>query len=720
MKLSLSLKLGILVVALFGAVVAGMFLYQPIRYAWLKSRLLSDDKTTRDAAIKTLAGEPNISIPRIIEWLGSGENRLLVLCCGIIQEMDRDRRRQVTGEVSMLLDSALPSVSDAAWETLLKESEYEERYTYWTTVDRVHSFYCFMLRRPPAENCDSWDHLEIRDIGYKIAHMEDRRSVSVDSLIKALTYDYGNETSEVHSALISAFGYIGDEKTLDMVSEYLEKSEDVEIRRAAALALGRLGDSRATKVLMDALRNDRESYIRAAAAEALGMLKSAEAVQILLDVLFRDAEELEDELTIACAWALSEIGDDNAVTGLMECLDNASEDSPKWIAAFTLGLIGDDRVSDKLMFTMDSGKDEFWPFIFSANALAKMGDMRALQRLMEIFESGLEGEDEDEDFWLMAESAMSIGIYGGEEAVDVLCRKLAKYIVRDRCDEYRDLCLSVARALGEAGDPKAVDVLLKVFEYEDYAIAANFAALSLTKLADKIPADRLIEAYEKAIKNVSPDPLREDPSERVPGLLLMALGSTGDKRAMKFLLEKLNNDDRSFDTLIALLNYETPEVKNLLRKLHDEEKSIGAKGLLWMGEPVSPKMFHWYMHNMFLGEWTQADKVRTWHEPDIFFGDDYDLNLELYYATEARWGKKRGLEWILNGLLTCPPEMISFYRKVLERMPKGFPGFDFNSRYHERMKKKASIMQWYNDNKNRLEWDAEKRVYFLKPGKQLK
>ncbi|TET36007.1 MAG: hypothetical protein E3J72_09600 [Planctomycetota bacterium] len=77
MKPGLPLKLGIVVIALFGVVIAGMFSYEPLRYKWLESRLQSDNDATRKKAINILISDGTKAVPHIRRWLVSEKEALM-------------------------------------------------------------------------------------------------------------------------------------------------------------------------------------------------------------------------------------------------------------------------------------------------------------------------------------------------------------------------------------------------------------------------------------------------------------------------------------------------------------------------------------------------------------------------------------------------------------------------------------------------------------------
>ena len=86
----------------------------------------------------------------------------------------------------------------------------------------------------------------------------------------------------------------------------------------------------------------------------------------------------------------------------------------------------------------------------------------------------------------------------------------------------------------------------------------------------------------------------------------------------------------------------------------------------------------------------------------------------LHSLTQAKCGEIDALENVIKDFPEFHNRIKRFYSDVLARMPDGFPEFDVNADKDIREKQAAAMQEWYDKNKSRLSWDAEKRKYYLK------
>jgi len=112
MKIGLNLKLAITVVLIFVLVIATCLLWRPVKYNWLRSRLLSDDSNTRGEAIIALSKEGSNVIPYIRLWLRSDNPRLIVSACRVLERMEQQDWQQALPELETIL-------SKGNWDTVI-------------------------------------------------------------------------------------------------------------------------------------------------------------------------------------------------------------------------------------------------------------------------------------------------------------------------------------------------------------------------------------------------------------------------------------------------------------------------------------------------------------------------------------------------------------------------------------------------------------------------
>jgi len=111
---SLPLKLGIAVVLLFAAVIAGLFLYHPIRYWRFEQKLQSQDINTYISTVQSVAAERERAIPYIHTWLKTRNKRLVGSAIIILTQMDNEVIRNDFEEFQELIaktTSILPDPS---------------------------------------------------------------------------------------------------------------------------------------------------------------------------------------------------------------------------------------------------------------------------------------------------------------------------------------------------------------------------------------------------------------------------------------------------------------------------------------------------------------------------------------------------------------------------------------------------------------------------------
>lgn len=153
----------------------------------------------------------------------------------------------------------------------------------------------------------------------------------------------------------------------------------IDIRVTACWALGRLCDKRAVTVLLNVL-NSQDVRLCQEAAKSLGILKSKRAVKPLITALLNNTSI---ERRAAYAYALGLLHDKSAIEPLLTVLNNKKEEPEvRGFAAEALARLGDYRVVNHLIEGLKDSSVEvrFW----SVFALGKIGDQRALPELKRI------------------------------------------------------------------------------------------------------------------------------------------------------------------------------------------------------------------------------------------------------------------------------------------------------------------------------------------------
>jgi HEAT repeat protein len=230
-------------------------------------------------------------------------------------------------------------------------------------------------------------------------------------------------------------------------------------RAAAAMALGRMEQPGSLEALIVAL-GDREWLVRAAAAEALGHT-GASAMEPLLKAL----GDQESSVRRAAVSALGKIGDPGAVQTLIWVLDDAARDV-RVAAALSLSRIGDLRAVEPLTDMLSD----------------QNGDVRAAAA------KALDGLGEPQWKELVCGTEEDIARLGKSKdprAERQFLRMLDKwfeprnaYSLDALSIDETNARISAAYALGDLGDPRAVDTLARIltvgFENEYLQKAARW------------------------------------------------------------------------------------------------------------------------------------------------------------------------------------------------------------------------------------------------------
>jgi len=152
---------------------------------------------------------------------------------------------------------------------------------------------------------------------------------SQDSLLH-LTPLLEHKEIRVRREAIRAITRIGGQRAVNILLQ-AAASDDQELRRQALLSLGAIRAASAIPTLIKLLEqsgwNRRTVDIKKDAIRALGEIRSSDAVAPLLKVLARGhlwRRALNDELRVAAAAALGEIGDENARAGLEKATNDRS------------------------------------------------------------------------------------------------------------------------------------------------------------------------------------------------------------------------------------------------------------------------------------------------------------------------------------------------------------------------------------------------------------
>lgn len=117
---------------------------------------------------------------------------------------------------------------------------------------------------------------------------------------------------------IRILGKIGSEEPVEMLLEYIEGDGNPGLQKVVIKALGEIGSQEATQGVAQKLDSDTEE-LRSRGARALGLIGDTRAIDPLADVL---AEDDSDTVRASAAWALNQIGTEDALEEVSQYSDD--------------------------------------------------------------------------------------------------------------------------------------------------------------------------------------------------------------------------------------------------------------------------------------------------------------------------------------------------------------------------------------------------------------
>jgi HEAT repeat protein len=361
------------------------------------------------------------------------------------------------------------------------------------------------------------------------------------------TANFNLPTNQAKEELIA----IGKPATLALCAVLKEK--DLWRRIMAAEALTEIHDRRAIKPLLQTLQRDPSGIVRGEAAKALGKIGDPTTVETLIDALkvrIKNPKERSSPAYVAsqAAWALGNIGDRRAIPALLPLLGSREpydfQSSPlgKRVAA-ALGELGPEAVEPLMQALQHLNRDVRAD---AARALGMMKERRAAPLLMQALQHP--------DRKVRTDAAIALGFMKERRAVPLLLSLLTPPTDNDEdpwenvSNEDYDVSVAVIGALGEIGDKRATQPLLK---------------------------------------NVSVKRLQGMGAANYDNTVIVALGKIGDPQAVETLLQLLPSRDDlvRVNTLEALWRIKTPKCTEiLLQVLQQGEDFLVSRAVEWLGE----------------------------------------------------------------------------------------------------------------------------------------
>jgi len=384
------------------------------------------------------------------------------------------------------------------------------------------------------------------------------------------TSDLNDDYGFGRAAAAEALGHLGDPRGVDPLIAAL-KFRNEYVRRSSAGALGQLGDSRAVEPLIAALK-DSDFKVRKSAASALGQLADQRAVEPLIATLEDPQSKVQDkaaESLLKLGTPTGNLGDKRATDPLLLALATLGPDTRNQVAVQldkwgdSLGLLinrsltGDQEAMDALADLKDP---RVVPILISAalqhydekvrasaaESLKNLHDPRAVEELIAAFKD-----------WRVREKATT--------ALEILGAPAVVPLIAALKDSDGGVRQSAAAALGQNGDPRAIEALIATLRDRDLGVRES-AAAALVKLGD--PAvEPLIEVLKDS--NLYSEVRRS---------AAWVLGQLGDPRAVeplsRCLFARNAYDSIKFTSANALAKLGKAGISHLISALGDSEERV--------------------------------------------------------------------------------------------------------------------------------------------------
>ncbi len=376
-----------------------------------------------------------------------------------------------------------------------------------------------------------------------------------EPLVAAL---HGEDTRSIRTA-ISALGQLGGDRARDALVAFVREGKP-HLTKDGVVALRGFEGEAVTVALLEVLNGPRRDAYRVA-AQFLAQRDAGALMTVLRS---------EDESAVqVAAEALGELGDDGAMTGLIDFVRESKSCNAVW-AVVALSHFQDEAVTEVLLEAMSS------PFgniqHAAANALAERkcepedpkllakyyvynGQFEAAANLGEVALEPLLNALSSKGF-SSEQAVWALGMLGDPRAIEPLEGLLASPNDSTRA----------AEALCQIGGPEVVEPLIRALKNHDQNVRTR-AASGLGEHGD----ERAVEPLCGALKDVN---------SRVRSAAAEALGRVGDERAISPLIAALGEGgahDRAKQALVRLQNYSGVVEPLLALVTDDANRNVPAR-----------------------------------------------------------------------------------------------------------------------------------------------
>jgi HEAT repeat protein len=512
----------------------------------------------------------------------------------------------------------------------------------------------------------------------------------------------GSPNVKVRCEVVEELGDLKHSDAVDTLVRLLRGDSEHDVRVGAVEALGKIGDARAVGILTEVLKTYKAYKIRVEAANSLAVIGGKEVVEPLLSVLRETTGQILRKRNYVTAWYKG----DRCYGEIAEDFDIDFYKSVSIDVARRIVEIDNKKIDDILRKTFDS---EAHPITKLVIAHLLYQNDRPLP--LEFFRKSVRTDT----FEILR--AYSLWHVGDREEGRADINMLIEILCKDKKGKVRAFA---AEALGKFVERKALGTLHHALENDRDDEVKYRGAIALGRIGDSSSVKPLLDALKKPVG-------RQNRSHLLAGEYLTAIGRIGDREAVQPLMEMLKDGDRKKQhggiiSTLGMLGGEkaTAAIKDILRDesmkrlwgaaaaalatLEDKDvDELLLKAMKKSDDVILLTSIAWRKGGKYLT--AAKEKVKIFHG---FF----------FRHIKAHWGDVKSLE-------KCLPddsqlvESGRFGDVILKQMPEWFPQFDARAGYHVRRRQAKVIRKWYEENKDRLAWDKEKRRYYLKPDSKL-
>jgi len=373
-------------------------------------------------------------------WLGRSNNE---------ESLNYLRPLVEGGTANTLTDRALLAIAlhdDARVTDILKT------FVRKSTLLKVRSSAVYWLGQSSGEQGfladivrDAGEDIKLRQrAAYAVGESHDRAAMTtVQSL-----YDTVSEKEIRRSLIRAASGNEDKDAALAFVLKVARNDADREARRTAIRVMGEFDREAVVDELMKLYTNDTDVEIKRTVLQALSEMKNPRAQTRLLEVARSDAN---GEMRRQAIRSLSQRGE-AAIDDLLRLYDAEQVIEVRRQILQSLGEIKSSRVEDKLFSVASSDQS----IELRRQAIRALGE-RAGQRALKFLSDTAEKSDENAEVQLQAVRAISER--PKDEAVPILIR-----IARTHANQ--SVRRQAMKALGESGDPRAIEFFREVLAKE--------------------------------------------------------------------------------------------------------------------------------------------------------------------------------------------------------------------------------------------------------------